>query len=171
MGLQLLLLTGDNAVTAAAIAGRLGIDQVAAEVMPEDKARSVAALRSRGLRVAMVGDGINDAPALIQADLGVAIGSGADIAIEAADIVLMHSDPLDIPQALQLSRQTLQTIRQNLFWAFAFNIIAIPIAAGVLYIFGGPLLNPIIAALAMSLSSLVVMGNSLRLQRQRMPLG
>ncbi|MDR2956893.1 MAG: HAD-IC family P-type ATPase, partial [Coriobacteriales bacterium] len=136
-GYQIMLLTGDNRRTAEAIASELEIENVISEVLPQDKAAEIAKLRKAGSVVAMVGDGINDAPALIEADLGLAVGSGTDIAIESADIVLMHSDPRDIPRALNLSRQTLQTIKQNLFWAFAFNSIAIPIAAGALYAFGG----------------------------------
>jgi Cu+-exporting ATPase len=163
-GLKTILLTGDNAQTAASIARELGIDEVQAEVLPSGKAESVAALQSDGHRVAMVGDGINDAVALVQADVGIAVGSGTDIAIESADIILTRDDMLDVSRAIKLSQATLRTIRQNLFWAFAFNTIAIPVAAGLLYIFGGPLLNPMISAAAMSLSSLLVMANSLRLR-------
>jgi len=163
-GLQVVLLTGDNQRAAGAIASELNISQVVAEVLPTDKAAKIAELRAAGHKVAMVGDGINDAPALIEADLGLAIGNGTDIAIESADIVLMRSDPNDIPRAIRLARMTLTTIKQNLFWAFAFNTIGIPIAAGLLYLFGGPLLNPILSALAMSVSSLTVMLNALRLK-------
>ncbi|MDR0459601.1 MAG: heavy metal translocating P-type ATPase [Coriobacteriales bacterium] len=166
-GLQVILMTGDSQRTAQAIGRQLGIETVVAEVLPGDKAAQVAELRNSGQSVAMVGDGINDAPALIESDLGLAIGSGTDIAIESADIVLMRSDPTDVPRAIELSRLTLRAIKQNLFWAFAFNTVAIPIAAGLLYIFGGPLLNPIISALAMSISSLTVMGNALRLKAKR----
>ncbi|MCL2136851.1 MAG: heavy metal translocating P-type ATPase [Coriobacteriia bacterium] len=166
-GFQVMLLSGDNQRTAQAIGRELNIEKVIAEVLPHEKAKQIQALREDGLKVAMVGDGINDAPALIESDLGLAIGSGTDIAIDSADIVLMHSDPLDIPRAIELSRLTLRAIKQNLFWAFAFNTIAIPVAAGLLYVFGGPLLNPIISAMAMSVSSLVVMANALRLKAKR----
>ncbi|MCL2631823.1 MAG: heavy metal translocating P-type ATPase [Coriobacteriia bacterium] len=166
-GLSIALLTGDSHQTAQAVARELAIDQVISEVLPSQKADQVAELRAAGFKVAMVGDGINDAPALIEADLGLAIGSGTDVAIESADIVLTKDDLLDVPRAIDLSRLTLRTIKQNLFWAFAFNTIALPVAAGLLYIFGGPLLNPIISAFAMSASSLVVMGNALRMKTKR----
>lgn len=164
-GVEVVMLTGDNEKTAQAIAQEVGIDRVISDVLPEDKARQVQILQAEGKRVAMVGDGINDAPALAQADLGLAIGSGTDVAIESADVVLMRSDLLDVPRALTLSRATMRTIKQNLFWAFAYNVLGIPVAMGILHLFGGPLLNPMLAGAAMSLSSVSVLLNALRLKR------
>lgn len=164
MNIEVIMLTGDNKKTAESIAKKVSIDNVISEVLPKDKSDVIKKLQENGKKVAMVGDGINDAPALTQSDVGIAIGSGTDIAIESADIVLMHSDLLDVVSCIKLSKITIKNIKQNLFWAFVYNILGIPIAAGVLYIFGGPLLNPMIAAAAMSLSSVSVLTNALRLK-------
>lgn len=163
-GLEVIMVTGDNQVTADFIGQQVGVDEVIANVLPEAKTQVVQDLQSQGKRVIMVGDGINDSPALAQANIGLAIGSGSDIAVEASDLVLIHDDLNDIAKAIRLSQATLLNIKQNLFWAFAYNIIGIPFAMGVFYLFGGPLLNPMIAAAAMSFSSISVLLNALRLR-------
>lgn len=165
LGIKVIMLTGDNKRTAKAIAKQVGIDYVISEVLPQDKAQHVKTYQAEGQKVAMVGDGINDAPALAQADIGIAIGSGTDIAIESADIILMKDDLQSVPTAIELSKKTIRNIKENLFWAFAYNILGIPVAMGVLYIFGGPLLSPIIAGAAMSFSSVSVLLNALRLKK------
>ncbi|MCK9508219.1 MAG: HAD-IC family P-type ATPase, partial [Pigmentiphaga sp.] len=168
--LKVAMITGDNARTAQAIAARLGIDEVVAEVLPEGKVEAVQRLKAEHGRLAFVGDGINDAPALAEADVGLAIGTGTDIAMEAADVVLMSGSLQGVPNAIALSKATLDNIRQNLFWAFAYNTALIPVAAGVLYPAYGILLSPIFAAGAMALSSVFVLGNALRLRRFQPPL-
>ena len=168
MGLEVIMLTGDREETAKAIAQKAGIQKVIAGVLPDGKAAAIKDLQEAGKKLAMVGDGINDAPALVQADVGIAIGSGADVAIESADVVLMHSDLQDVVKAIKLSQATIRNIKENLFWAFAYNTLGIPIAMGLLHLFGGPLLNPMLAGLAMSLSSVSVVVNALRLGRFKM---
>ena len=168
MGLEVIMLTGDREETATAIAQKAGIQKVIAGVLPDGKATAIKDLQETGKKLAMVGDGINDAPALVQADVGIAIGSGADVAIESADVVLMHSDLQDVVKAIKLSQATIRNIKENLFWAFAYNTLGIPIAMGILHLFGGPLLNPMLAGLAMSLSSVSVVVNALRLGRFKM---
>ena len=168
MGVRVVMLSGDNDATARRIGGQLGIDSVLAEVLPGDKAAEVAKLQQTGRKVAMVGDGVNDAPALAQADIGIAIGAGTDVAIETADAVLMRSDPLDVPTALRIGRGTLRKMRQNLGWAVGYNAVALPIAAGVFATTWGLALPPEVAALAMSGSSVVAV-NARMLKRPRLP--
>ena len=168
LGIHTVILSGDNKACADYIGNLVGADEVYSEVLPEQKAEIVTQIRKKYGTVMMVGDGINDAPALSEADIGCAIGSGSDIAIEAADIVLMKSDPTDVARAIRLSRLTITNIKENLFWAFCYNTVCIPIAAGVLYLFGGPLLNPMLAGLAMSLSSVFVVSNALRLRSKKL---
>lgn len=170
LGLKVVMLTGDNAATAAAIAKQLAIDEVAAEVLPDGKVAALKKFKVNGARVAFVGDGINDAPALAEADVGLAIGTGTDVAIEAADVVLMSGDLRGVPNAIALSQATIRNIQQNLFWAFAYNALLIPVAAGALYPVNGTLLSPIFAAAAMALSSVFVLGNALRLKRFSAPM-
>ena len=164
MGISVVMLTGDNRRTAEAVARRLGIERVIAEVLPDEKADRVAELQSGGVAVAMVGDGINDAPALARADLGIAMGTGIDVAIESGDVVVMGGRLSGVVAAIELSRAVMRNIRQNLFWAFFYNVVGIPVAAGLLHIFGGPTLNPMIAGGAMAASSVSVVTNALRLR-------
>jgi P-type Cu+ transporter len=171
LGLDVVMLTGDNARTAGAIARAAGIDTVIADVRPDGKAAAIRSLQAGGRVVAMVGDGINDAPALAAADVGIAMGSGTDVAMESAGVTLMRDDLRTIPTAIALSRATMRNIRENLFWAFAYNTILIPVAMGVLYPAFGILLDPILAAAAMALSSVTVVSNALRLRRFRPPTG
>jgi Cu+-exporting ATPase len=166
-GVRIVMLTGDSRTTAEAVARKLGIDDVQAEVLPDQKAERVRSLQAEGRIVAMAGDGINDAPALAQAQVGIAMGTGTDVAMESAGVTLVKGDLRGIVRARRLSRATMRNIKQNLFWAFVYNSVGVPIAAGVLYPFTGLLLSPIIAAAAMSFSSVSVIGNALRLRRVR----
>lgn len=168
LGIKTVILSGDNKACAEYIGAAVGADEVYSEVLPEEKAKIISEIKQKYGVVMMVGDGINDAPALTEADIGCAVGGGSDIAIEAADIVLMKNDPLDVPRAIHLSRLTITNIKENLFWAFCYNAICIPIAAGLLYVFGGTLLSPMLAGLAMSLSSVFVVGNALRLRSKKL---
>jgi Cu+-exporting ATPase len=167
-GLQLVMLTGDSRATAEAVARQLGIDKVIAEVLPENKAEVIKGLQAKGHIVAMAGDGINDAPALAQAQIGIAMGTGTDVAMESAGVTLVHGDLRAIARARSLSRATMRNIRQNLFLAFIYNAVSVPVAAGLLYPFLGVTLSPIWASAAMSLSSLSVVGNALRLRGQQL---
>jgi Cu+-exporting ATPase len=164
-GVEIVMLTGDSRTTAEAVAGKLGIDRIEAEVLPDQKTEAVKRLQSEGRRVAMAGDGINDAPALAQADVGIAMGSGTDVAIESAGVTLIKGDLRGIAKSRLLSRKTMRNIRQNLFFAFVYNAVGVPIAAGILYPVVGLLLSPIFAAAAMTFSSVSVVGNALRLRR------
>ena len=167
-GIRIVMLTGDSLTTAKTVAGRLGIDEVVAEVLPEQKVREVKRLQDKGFIVAMAGDGINDAPALAQAHVGIAMGTGTDVAIESAGVTLVKGDLRGIVRARLLSRATMRNIKQNLFWAFVYNSVGVPVAAGILYPFFGILLSPMIAAAAMSFSSVSVIGNALRLSRVKL---
>ena len=167
-GLEVYMLTGDNKRTAEYIGKQAHVDHVIADVLPDEKLGVISGLQAEGKTVMMVGDGINDAPALIQADLGAAIGSGSDIALESGDMVLMKSDLMDVSRAIRLSRATIRNVKQNLFWAFFYNTLGIPVAAGVLHLFGGPLLSPMIGGFAMSLSSVCVVSNALRLRKLKL---
>jgi Cu+-exporting ATPase len=164
-GIRVVMLTGDNRTTAEAVAARVGIDEVEAEILPEDKGRIVKQLRDKGRVVAMAGDGVNDAPALAAADVGIAMGTGTDVAMESAGVTLLQGDLRGIVRARRLSEATMRNIRQNLFFAFVYNVAGVPVAAGVLYPIFGILLNPVFAAAAMALSSVSVIGNALRLRR------
>jgi Cu+-exporting ATPase len=167
LGLDVVLLTGDTRATGVAVGRAVGIDTVVAEVLPDGKVAEIRRLQSEGHIVAMVGDGVNDAPALAQADLGIAVGGGSDIAVDAGDVTLVRPDLRGAPRAIELSRSTMRTVRQNLFWAFAYNVVGIPVAAGILYPAFGLLLSPVLASAAMALSSVSVVTNSLRLRRAR----
>jgi Cu+-exporting ATPase len=169
MELEIVMLTGDDARAAAAVARSVGIERVVANVLPDHKLEEIRRLQGEGRTVAMVGDGINDAPALAQADVGIAMGTGTDVAMEAGDITLMRGDPLGVPRAIALARRTMRVMRQNLFWAFVYNVVGIPIAAGVLYPAFGLGLTPMMAAAAMAVSSVSVVMNSLRLKSARLP--
>ena len=168
LGISLVMLTGDDKNTAEAIAKQVGIDRVVAEALPEDKLVTIKTLQAEGKVVAMAGDGVNDAPALAQADVGIAMGTGTDVAIETAGITLLGGDISKMVKAIKLSKITMRGIKQNLFWAFIYNIVGIPIAAGLLYPFFGVLLNPIFAGLAMAFSSVSVVGNSLRIKGMKL---
>ena len=166
--MRVVMLTGDNAATARHMAEELHIDEVVSDVLPDEKASHIMKMEKAGARVAMVGDGVNDAPALACAQVGISLKSGTDLAMESSDIVLMKNHPRGVAEALQLGRATLHIIRQNLFWAFFYNSLGIPVAAGVLYLLGGPLLSPMLGGFAMSLSSVCVVGNALRLRNLKL---